>query len=66
MTTTPASPAVEDIARAAAGVLRRNDAGTMTRAAPGLYPHMWSWDSAFIAIGLARFDVPREIGRAHV
>ncbi|QNE36716.1 glucosylglycerate hydrolase [Leifsonia shinshuensis] len=58
---TPAAPSIEDIARAAAAVLRRNDAGSMTRAAPGLYPHMWSWDSAFIAIGLARFDVPRAI-----
>jgi glucosylglycerate hydrolase len=45
--------------RAAAEVLRRNDRGTSTVAAPGLYPHQWSWDSAFIAIGLARLDVPR-------
>ena len=27
-----------------------------TRAAPEPYPHQWSWDSAFIAIGLARLD----------
>jgi hypothetical protein len=45
--------------RAAADVLRRNDRGTSTVAAPGLYPHQWSWDSAFIAIGLSRLDVPR-------
>jgi hypothetical protein len=45
--------------RAAAEVLRRNDRGTSTVAAPGLYPHQWSWDSAFIAIGLSRLDVPR-------
>ena len=25
----------------------------MTTAAPRLYPHMWSWDAAFVAIGLA-------------
>ena len=35
-------------------VLRRNDMGGWTRAAPKLYPHQWRWDSAFIAIGLAR------------
>lgn len=44
---------------AAVEVLRRNDLGTMTTAAPDLYPHQWSWDSAFVAIGLARIDVPR-------
>jgi hypothetical protein len=33
--------------------------GGWTRAAPGLYPHQWSWDSAFIAIGLAHLDVRR-------
>jgi hypothetical protein len=46
---------------AARHVLRRNDLGTFTTAAPGLYPHQWSWDAAFIAIGLARVDVPRAI-----
>jgi glucosylglycerate hydrolase len=45
--------------RAAAEVLRRNDRGTFTVAAPDLYPHQWSWDSAFVAIGLARLDVVR-------
>jgi glucosylglycerate hydrolase len=43
----------------AAEVLRRNDMGGWTRAAPGLYPHQWSWDSAFIAIGLSHLDVRR-------
>jgi len=33
--------------------------GDWTRAAPNLYPHQWSWDSAFIAIGLAHFDTRR-------
>jgi hypothetical protein len=33
--------------------------GDWTRAASGLYPHQWSWDSAFIAIGLAHLDVRR-------
>ena len=43
----------------AAGVLHGNDAGSWTRAAPHLYPHQWSWDSAFIAIGWAHLDVRR-------
>lgn len=46
---------------AAIDVLRLNDLGTMTSAAPNLYPHMWSWDAAFVAIGIARYDVPRAI-----
>lgn len=47
--------------RAAVRVLRRNDLGTVTTAAPDLYPHQWSWDACFVAIGLARIDVPRAI-----
>ncbi|HEY8791048.1 MAG TPA: hypothetical protein VIM10_18220 [Actinopolymorphaceae bacterium] len=46
---------------AAIDVLRANDLGSMTSAAPNLYPHMWSWDAAFVTIGLARFDVPRAV-----
>ncbi|SCL34632.1 hypothetical protein GA0070624_5043 [Micromonospora rhizosphaerae] len=45
----------------AAYILRNNDLGTMTAAAPRLYPHMWSWDAAFIAIGLAQVSVDRAI-----
>lgn len=37
---------------AALGVLHANRLGGFTRPAIGLYPHQWSWDSAFIAIGL--------------
>ncbi|MDP9398476.1 MAG: glycogen debranching protein [Actinomycetota bacterium] len=51
------------VAARAAYVLRGNDvaspAGSMTKAAPALYPHQWSWDAAFVAIGLARVDVAR-------
>ena len=43
----------------AAYVLRASSAGTMTRAAPDLYPHQWSWDSAFVAAGLAHVDLER-------
>ena len=49
----------EDITARAAAVLRENDMGTWTRASPTLYPHQWSWDSAFIAIGLAHLDTGR-------
>jgi glucosylglycerate hydrolase len=44
------------MARRAEEVLRLNDVGGWTRASPDLYPHQWSWDTAFIAIGLARLD----------
>jgi hypothetical protein len=47
------------IAARAADVLRSNDVGTMTTAAPLLYPHMWSWDAAFISVGLASVKVDR-------
>ncbi|RRO14244.1 hypothetical protein EIL87_21140 [Saccharopolyspora rhizosphaerae] len=36
----------------AAEVLLGNWRGHNTIPAPGLYPHQWSWDSAFIAVGL--------------
>jgi hypothetical protein len=49
----------EDIIARAAEVLRENDMGEWTRASPTLYPHQWSWDTAFIAIGLARLDTGR-------
>ena len=45
----------------AAAVLHGNDAGAWTKASPHLYPHQWSWDSAFIAIGWAHLDVRRAI-----
>jgi hypothetical protein len=43
----------------AVAVLHGNDEGTWTKASPHLYPHQWSWDSAFIAIGWAHLDVGR-------
>ncbi|MGH3742945.1 MAG: MGH1-like glycoside hydrolase domain-containing protein, partial [Micromonosporaceae bacterium] len=48
-----------DLRDAAAKVLRANDHGAITIAAPQLYPHQWSWDAAFISIGLAHLSVPR-------
>src|ERR687890_2868122 len=49
----------EDLVAQAGRILRRNDMGGWTRAAPSLYPHQWSWDSAFIAVGLAHLDTRR-------
>ncbi|MCA1666900.1 MAG: glycogen debranching protein [Thermomicrobia bacterium] len=51
--------APEQMAVRAAEILRENDLGGWTKAAPRLYPHQWSWDSAFIAIGLAHLDTRR-------
>ena len=48
-----------ELAEGAAKVLSGNDIGTMVTAAPRLYPHMWSWDAAFISIGLAHLSVER-------
>lgn len=49
------------LAARAAKLLADNDLGCMTRASSLLYPHMWSWDAAFIAIGLASQSVPRAV-----
>jgi len=49
------------LAARAAYLLRGNDLGTMTTAAPRLYPHMWSWDAAFVAVGLASLSVERAV-----
>lgn len=46
----------------AVGVLLANWAGSHTLPATGLYPHQWSWDSAFIAMGL-RHVSPRRAGQ---
>ena len=40
-------------------VLAENSLGHATAPSRKLYPHQWSWDSAFIAIGYARSDQER-------
>src|ERR1700722_6675888 len=47
------------LAARAAYILRDNSTGLITKAAPTLYPHQWSWDAAFNAIGLATTDLAR-------
>jgi len=54
--------ASEELWKSALEVLHKNDLGDWTRPAPRLYPHQWSWDSAFIAIGLAHVDLDRALG----
>ena len=49
------------LAARAAYLLRGNDLGVMTSAAPRLYPHMWSWDAAFVSMGLAVLSVERAV-----
>ncbi|MCM2578920.1 MGH1-like glycoside hydrolase domain-containing protein [Streptomyces meridianus] len=44
---------------AAQRVLTGNWAGASTVPSRGLYPHQWSWDSAFISIGLRHLSAER-------
>jgi hypothetical protein len=50
-----------DLIRQAKMVLDFNWTGDYTKPGPRLYPHQWSWDSALIAIGYARYDQDRAI-----
>ncbi|MEV6791874.1 trehalase family glycosidase [Streptomyces sp. NPDC051320] len=61
MLETPAPAAADGLTlrRGAARVLLANWTGTSTVPSRGLYPHQWSWDSAFIAIGLRHLSVRR-------
>jgi glycogen debranching enzyme len=52
------------LADRAAAVLRANDTGLFIKPAATVYPFQWNWDSALVAIGLARVDVAR--GRREV
>lgn len=58
-TPVPAAADVLTLRRGAARVLLANWAGGSTVPSRGLYPHQWSWDSAFIAIGLRHLSVRR-------
>ncbi|MET1085551.1 MAG: hypothetical protein ABWY04_00250 [Arthrobacter sp.] len=56
----PLSPG--QIAARSTAVLEANWRKTHTVPAAGLYPHQWSWDSSFIAVGLSRVS-PRRAGQ---
>jgi hypothetical protein len=47
------------LVRQARAVLDFNWTGEYTMPGPRLYPHQWSWDSAFIAIGYSHYDQER-------
>lgn len=48
-----------DVLEEAKAVLERNNQGSYTIPAAGLYPHQWLWDSCFTAIGLRNYDIDR-------
>jgi hypothetical protein len=49
-------PSLEELCKQ---VLSSNQRGDYTIPAENLYPHQWLWDSCFIAIGLAHYDIAR-------
>ena len=50
---------LDRLADGARGVLDANWLGASTLPSRTLYPHQWSWDSAFIALGRAWYDEAR-------
>jgi len=55
---------VKELVNLAVSVLRGNDTGLFVKPAAEVYPFQWNWDSALVAIGLARVDASR--GRQEV
>ncbi len=53
---------LDGLVESARHVLRGNQAGDFTKPSPLLYPHQWSWDTGFIAIGYSTFDEERAEG----
>ena len=49
----------EVLVRQAKAVLDFNWTGEYTMPGPRLYPHQWSWDSAFVALAYSRYDQVR-------
>ena len=47
--------AEKELFASARQVLEKNWRGTYTSPSPQLYPHQWSWDSAFVAIGYSHY-----------
>lgn len=48
-----------DLKAACQEILTDNWRDSFTIPAGGLYPHQWLWDSCFIAIGLANYDIKK-------
>ncbi|MHB2167689.1 MGH1-like glycoside hydrolase domain-containing protein [Alsobacter sp. R-9] len=49
----------DDLDRLARDILVRNDRGGYTVPNEKVYPFQWNWDSAFVAMGFATYDVDR-------
>lgn len=52
-------PTPDEVIAGCKSVLDANKRDDYTIPAEGLYPHQWLWDSCFIAIGLAEYDIER-------
>lgn len=50
---------ISSLVKKAKKVLDKNWTGSFTRPATELYPHQWSWDSAFISIGYDHYNQER-------
>jgi glycogen debranching enzyme len=50
---------MKELIKGARAVLEKNWMGDYTRPSALLYPHQWSWDSGFIAMGYSTFDQKR-------
>ncbi|HMT18958.1 MAG TPA: trehalase family glycosidase [Candidatus Saccharibacteria bacterium] len=50
-------PTDDQVIQACKEILANNKKHDYTVPAGGLYPHQWLWDSCFIAIGLAHYDI---------
>lgn len=48
-----------DFDKRAIEILRENEWGGYTLPTRGLYPYQWNWDSMFVALGFAEFDLDR-------
>lgn len=53
--------AIYEIDQRAKQILLNNDKGGYTVPTHGLYPYQWNWDSAFVALGFATFDMGRAV-----
>lgn len=49
----------KDLDQRAIEILQSNDRGGFTVPTARLYPYQWNWDSAFVALGFATFDMDR-------
>ncbi len=50
---------MSDRTDAGRAILQRNDRGGYTVPTDALYPFQWNWDSAFVSMGFATFDIDR-------